>query len=94
MLALLRFVENPRDRVAGFRLMHLIPGVGRHRATACSTHGGSRRSDRDAFQPSLASARRRRLGGVCPNHRKPALFEWPTDLERARLGMSRISTHS
>src|SRR5712664_130944 len=28
MLALLRFVENPRDRVAGFRLMHLIPGVG------------------------------------------------------------------
>src|ERR1700685_3691711 len=28
MLALLRFVENPRDRVAGFRLMHLLPGVG------------------------------------------------------------------
>ena len=28
MLALLRFAQNPRDRVAGFRLMHLIPGVG------------------------------------------------------------------
>ena len=28
MLALLRFVENPRDRVAGFRLMQLMPGVG------------------------------------------------------------------
>jgi len=28
MLALLRLVENPRDRVAGFRLMHLIPGIG------------------------------------------------------------------
>lgn len=28
LLALLRFAENPRDRVAGFRLMHLIPGVG------------------------------------------------------------------
>src|SRR5215211_6768277 len=28
VLALLRFVENPRDRVAGFRLMHLIPGIG------------------------------------------------------------------
>src|SRR3977135_546544 len=28
MLAMLRFVETPRDRVAGFRLMHLIPGVG------------------------------------------------------------------
>ena len=28
MMALLRFVENPRDRVAGFRLMQLLPGVG------------------------------------------------------------------
>jgi DNA helicase-2/ATP-dependent DNA helicase PcrA len=28
MLALLRFAQNPRDRVAGFRLMHFIPGVG------------------------------------------------------------------
>jgi DNA helicase-2/ATP-dependent DNA helicase PcrA len=28
MLALLRFAQNPRDKVAGFRLMLLIPGVG------------------------------------------------------------------
>ncbi|MPR10468.1 UvrD-helicase domain-containing protein [Microvirga tunisiensis] len=28
LLALLRFVQNPRDRVAGFRLMQLLPGVG------------------------------------------------------------------
>jgi DNA helicase-2/ATP-dependent DNA helicase PcrA len=28
MLALLRFIENPRDRVAGFRVMQLMPGVG------------------------------------------------------------------
>src|SRR5262249_13217889 len=28
MLALLRFVQNPRDRVAGFRLMQLLPGIG------------------------------------------------------------------
>jgi DNA helicase II / ATP-dependent DNA helicase PcrA len=27
-LAVLRFAQNPRDRVAGFRLMQLIPGVG------------------------------------------------------------------
>src|SRR5262249_1672984 len=25
VLALLRFVENPRDRVAGFRVLHLLP---------------------------------------------------------------------
>ena len=28
MLALLRFAENPRDRVAGFPLLHLLPGIG------------------------------------------------------------------
>src|ERR1700734_909296 len=28
MLAVLRFAQNPRDRVAGFRVMHLLPGVG------------------------------------------------------------------
>jgi DNA helicase II / ATP-dependent DNA helicase PcrA len=28
MLAMLRFAQNPRDRVAGFRLLQLMPGVG------------------------------------------------------------------
>jgi DNA helicase-2/ATP-dependent DNA helicase PcrA len=28
MLALLRFVDNPRDRVAGFRVLQLLPGIG------------------------------------------------------------------
>src|SRR5204863_8262810 len=28
ILALLRFVENPRDGIAGFRVMQLIPGIG------------------------------------------------------------------
>ncbi len=28
MLALLRFAENPRDRVSGFRVIQLLPGIG------------------------------------------------------------------
>ena len=28
ILALLRFVENPRDGIAGFRLLQLVPGIG------------------------------------------------------------------
>ena len=28
LLAMLRFAQNPRDRVAGFRVLHLLPGVG------------------------------------------------------------------
>src|SRR5258708_31875447 len=37
ILALLRFVENPRDRVAGFRLMQLSVASDRPRHSACST---------------------------------------------------------
>jgi len=28
LLAVLRFAENPRDRVAGFRILQLLPGIG------------------------------------------------------------------
>src|ERR1700690_2002170 len=38
MLALLRFVENPRDRVAGFRLMQLMQGVGPSSAQRALDH--------------------------------------------------------
>ena len=34
MLAALRFAQNPRDRVAGFRVMQLLPGVGPSSAQA------------------------------------------------------------
>jgi DNA helicase-2/ATP-dependent DNA helicase PcrA len=33
-LALLRWIENPRDRVAGFRVLQLLPGVGPKTAAA------------------------------------------------------------
>jgi DNA helicase-2/ATP-dependent DNA helicase PcrA len=86
MLALLRFVENPRDRVAGFRLMHLIPGVGPGSAQRVLNHMT------DATDPIAALAT-----APCPpragddwttfiaavadiNH-----SNWPADLERARL---------
>ncbi len=87
MLALLRFVENPRDRVAGFRLMHLIPGVGPASAQRVLDHmADSRRSNRSACPRAGAAARRRRLA-----RRLSALStdishsNWPADLERARL---------
>ena len=41
LLALLRFVENPRDRVAGFRVLQLLPGIGPTRRSACSTACGA-----------------------------------------------------
>jgi DNA helicase-2/ATP-dependent DNA helicase PcrA len=85
-LALLRFVENPRDRVAGFRVLHLLPGIGPasaqrildHMAEAtdplgalCSLPSPPRTgADWTAFVETIANLR---------------YSEWPSDLERARL---------
>ena len=87
MLALLRFVENPRDRVAGFRLMHLLPGVGPASAQRVLDHMAEAADPIKALcdVPS-AAARRRRLEGLRPGRRQTcATSEWPADLERARL---------
>jgi DNA helicase-2/ATP-dependent DNA helicase PcrA len=86
VLALLRFVENPRDRVAGFRVLHLIPGVGP------ATAQGILDSMTDAADP--ISALRTlpsppRAGEDWANFVEAIgnlrSSEWPTDLERARL---------
>ena len=86
MLALLRFVENPRDRVAGFRLMHLIPGVGPTSA--------QRVLDLMAESPDPVAAL---ASAPCPPRAGDdwKMFiaavadigrsNWPADLERARL---------
>jgi DNA helicase-2/ATP-dependent DNA helicase PcrA len=86
LLALLRFVENPRDRVAGFRVMHLLPGIGPASAQRILDHMA------EATDP---------LGALCTFPSPPRAgddwttfvetignlrySEWPSDLERARL---------
>jgi len=86
MLALLRFAENPRDRVAGFRILHLLPGVGPASAQRvldqmteaadpisilCALPCPPRAGDGwNAFVRTIADLR---------------YSEWPADLERARL---------
>jgi len=86
VLALLRFVENPRDRVAGFRVMHLLPGIGPASAQRILDHMA------EATDP---------LGALCALPSPPRAgdawadfvvtvgnlrySEWPSDLERARL---------
>ena len=60
MLALLRFAENPRDRVAGFRLLQLLPGVGPTTAQRVLDRMRRRRPDRRAREmptpPRVAEA--------------------------------------
>src|SRR5690348_4400549 len=85
MLALLRFTENPRDRVACFRILHLLPGVGP--ATAKRVLDAIA----EAAEPAAALC-----GLTAPpraGHDWTAFVEtirslhdcrWPTDLELAR----------
>jgi len=83
-----RFVENPRDRVAGFRLMHLIPGVGSTSAQRVLDHM-ARSAD-----PTMALAEAPsppRAGGDWRNfvdavtELRSGRAGWPAELERARL---------
>lgn len=85
MLALLRFVENPRDRVAGFRLMHLIPGVGPASAQRVLDHMADHIDPIAAIEHAPAPPR---AGGdwaaftaVLAGLRHS---DWPSDVERAR----------
>jgi DNA helicase-2/ATP-dependent DNA helicase PcrA len=86
VLALLRFVENPRDRVAGFRMLHLLPGVGPASAQRVLDQIAEA-TDPIAALVGLPSPPRagddwttfvRTIGNL-------RYSEWPSDIERARL---------
>ncbi|CAN7569373.1 ATP-dependent helicase [Rhizobium sp. LjRoot254] len=88
MLALLRFAQNPRDRVAGFRLLQLLPGIGPQSAarvldemaeshapvTALAEMAAPPRSGGDwaSFVDVMQGIGGRQSG-------------WPTEMEQARL---------
>jgi ATP-dependent DNA helicase UvrD/PcrA len=86
MLALLRFTQNPRDRVAGFRLMHLIPGVGPASAQRALEHMAAAADPvaalADGPVPPRAGDDWRTFVGAVTNI---SHSNWPADLELARL---------
>jgi DNA helicase-2/ATP-dependent DNA helicase PcrA len=86
MLSLLRLVENPRDRVAGFRILHLLPGVGPASAQRVLDHMAES-ADPIATLCGLPSPPRcgegwKEFVQTVTNLRHS---EWPADIERARL---------
>jgi DNA helicase-2/ATP-dependent DNA helicase PcrA len=86
MLALLRFVENPRDRVAGFRVLHLLPGIGPASAQRILDRMAEATDPLEALSTLPAPPRAgddwtifvETIGNL-------RYSEWPADLERARL---------
>ena len=88
VLALLRFVENPRDKVAGFRLMQLLPGVGPTSAQRVLEHIAAAADPMDALASAPAPPRAGDdwaafLGTV--EDLRSGRAGWPAEIERARL---------
>jgi DNA helicase-2/ATP-dependent DNA helicase PcrA len=88
LLAVLRFVENPRDRVSGFRLLQLMPGVGPGSAQRVLDYTVGAADPRGALADAPPPPR-------AGDHWKSFLAMvadlnagragWPAELERARL---------
>lgn len=90
LLACLRFVENPRDRMAGFRVINLIPGLGP--STAGRILDGINVVAPTAAPPDLANVAV--PARAAPEWRALAALlhelwakelEWPLDLERVGM---------
>ncbi|MEO6839792.1 MAG: ATP-dependent helicase [Bradyrhizobium sp.] len=86
VLALLRFIENPRDRVAGFRVLHLLPGIGPASAQRILDQMAEAADPIHALcslpSPPRAGADWKAFAETAADLR---YSEWPADLERARL---------
>ncbi|MDB5562360.1 MAG: ATP-dependent helicase [Hyphomicrobiales bacterium] len=88
MLAVLRWAENPRDRVAGFRVMQLLPGIGPSSAGRVLDTMLEAASPLQALcdipTPARGSEGWPNLIDVM-QHLGSGKAGWPADLERARL---------
>jgi DNA helicase II / ATP-dependent DNA helicase PcrA len=86
VLALLRLIENPRDRVAGFRVLHLLPGIGPASAQRILDQMAEASDPIHALcklpSPPRAGADWKSFIEAVADLR---YSEWPADLERARL---------
>ena len=84
MLSLIRWIENPRSRVAGFRTLRLLPGVGpataRRWLDRLDGGGDARSAMRDFPVPAAASSEweslRRALDAA-----RDARADWPAELD-------------
>jgi DNA helicase II / ATP-dependent DNA helicase PcrA len=85
VLALLRLIENPRDRVAGFRVLHLLPGIGPASAQRILDQMAEASDPIQALcklpSPPRAGADWKSFTEAVADLR---YSEWPADLERAR----------
>lgn len=87
LLAVLRFAHNPRGRMAGFRAVQLVPGIGSATATrlldAMSEAGDPHRALQEFEPPAAAREDWSRLAALYASLAQPGLA-WPADMELAK----------
>jgi DNA helicase-2/ATP-dependent DNA helicase PcrA len=87
LLAVLRFAQNPRGRLAGFRVTQLIPGVGQATATRLLDAMGEAAEPGETLKAFEAPAPARdawaQFAALYSRLREPGLA-WPADLELVR----------
>jgi DNA helicase-2/ATP-dependent DNA helicase PcrA len=87
LMALLRFAQNPRGRMAGFRVAQLVPGIGAAHATRlldAMAEAPDPHAALQAFQPPAAAAHEwQALAGLFARLNDPELA-WPADMELAK----------
>jgi DNA helicase-2/ATP-dependent DNA helicase PcrA len=87
LLAVLRFAQNPRGRMAGFRTTQLIPGVGQATAARLLEAMAEAADPADALQrfepPGAAREEWAHFAQLYAQLRNPAVA-WPADMELAK----------
>jgi len=87
ILAVLRFAQNPRGRMAGFRVTQLIPGIGPATATRLLDAMGEASQPLQAlqhFEPPAQALQEWTEFARLYAHLRDANVAWPADLELAR----------
>jgi len=87
LLALLRFVQNPRDRVAGFRILQLLPGVGPASAQDVVDFLGQQAAPLSAMSEAPAPPRAGKAWNALVTTLQLLSWEtpaWPAEIEAAR----------
>lgn len=87
LLAVLRFAQNPRSRMAGFRVAQLVPGIGAATATRlldAMADAGDPQAALQAFDPpAQAKEAWAELAALYARLHEPGLA-WPADMELAK----------
>ncbi|RYF18712.1 MAG: ATP-dependent helicase [Comamonadaceae bacterium] len=87
LLAVLRFAQNPRSRMAGFRVAQLVPGIGAATATRlldAMAEGSDPHAALQAFEPpAQAKDEWAQLAAMFARLREEGL-SWPADMELAK----------